>query len=127
MKTFRNPQDVHPPLAAYTHQIEISGEERLLALAGQVGMSADGTIPGDAVDQLELALENVRRNLDAAGMDVRDVVKVTIYVVGEMDADARRRVLAAKLGDHRPCMTLLFVSSLAAPALKVELDAWAAA
>ena len=44
MKTPRNPDTIHPPLAAYSHQIEISGRERLLVIAGQVGTAA-GHIP----------------------------------------------------------------------------------
>lgn len=47
MKSFRNPQNVHQPLAGYTHQIEISGCERMLILSRQVGMKEDGTVPED--------------------------------------------------------------------------------
>ena len=124
MKQFRNPQDVHAPLGAYTHQVELHGE-RLIAMSGQVGMDESGRVPEGTIAQLGLALDNVRRNLAAAGLAMSDVVKLTFYIVGEADADERRWVIASKLGDHRPCMTLLFVSSLATPALKVEVDAWA--
>jgi len=33
--------------------------------------------------------------------------------------------VARRLDGHTPCMTLLFVTALAAPDLKVEVDAWA--
>jgi enamine deaminase RidA (YjgF/YER057c/UK114 family) len=125
VKTQRDPVDVFPPLADYSHQIELSGDERLLVLSGQVGIDTEGDIPHDPIAQLELALENVRRNLAAARMDWGDLVKLTIYLVGEWDAEERRRVMAERLGDHRPCMTLVYVASLATPALKVELDGWA--
>jgi enamine deaminase RidA (YjgF/YER057c/UK114 family) len=58
-------------------------------------------------------------------METADLVKVTLYLVGDMDAARRRELLARRLGDHRPCMTLLFVAALASPDLKVEIDAWA--
>ncbi len=45
MKRFRDPQQIHPPLGAYTHQIEVGGGERLLFMSGQVGMAPDGTVP----------------------------------------------------------------------------------
>jgi 2-iminobutanoate/2-iminopropanoate deaminase len=125
MKQSRNPTAVHQPLAAYAHQIEITGPERLLVLSGQVGMAVDGTLPESPIEQLDLAWTNLERNLDTADMTSGDLVKLTLYLVGDMDSDERRRLLAAKLGDHRPCMTLLFVASLASPALKVEIDAWA--
>ncbi|TMB50027.1 MAG: RidA family protein, partial [Deltaproteobacteria bacterium] len=68
MKEYRNPQDVHAPLGAYTHQVELHGE-RLLVMSGQVGMDQDGTVPEGTIAQLNLALDNVRRNLVAAGLD----------------------------------------------------------
>jgi 2-iminobutanoate/2-iminopropanoate deaminase len=126
MKQPRDPADVHPPLAAYVHQIELSGDERLLLLSGQVGARADSSVPDDPIEQLEVAWGNVERNLAAAGMDVGDLVKVTLYLVGEWDALRRREVIARHLGGHRPTMTLLFVAALAIPEFKVEIDAWAA-
>jgi 2-iminobutanoate/2-iminopropanoate deaminase len=125
MKTTRNPETVHPPLAAYSHQLEISGAERLLIVSGQVGMALDGSVPDDPIAQLELALDNLERNLEAAGMELADLVKLTIYLVGEWDGDARRAVMAERLGALRPCSTLLYISTLAAPSLRVEIDAWA--
>jgi enamine deaminase RidA (YjgF/YER057c/UK114 family) len=125
MKTYRNPSNVHKPVAAYTHQIEISGPERLLILSGQVGRKEDGTLPEDPVEQLDVALENLIRNLQAANMDVTDLVKLTFYLVGEMDATKRRDVLDARLKGHQPCMTLIYVAGLATPAYRVEVDGWA--
>lgn len=125
MKQARNPDDVHPPLAAYTHQIELSGAERLLILSGQVGARPDGSVPSDPLDQLEVAWDNIERNLWAAGMETSDLLKLTLYLVGDIDATRRREALARRLGGHKPCMTLLVVTALATPDLKVEIDAWA--
>lgn len=123
---FRNPAGVHAPVAAYSHQVDVPAGARWLVLSGQIGLRPDGLAPADPVEQIEVALDNIRRNLDAAGMEIDDLVKLTIYLVGDIDADRRRQVLGAFFGEHRPCMTLLYVSALASPALKVEIDAWAA-
>jgi enamine deaminase RidA (YjgF/YER057c/UK114 family) len=125
MKTTRNPETVHPPLGLYSHQLEISGPERLVTISGQVGMALDGSVPDDPIAQLELALDNVERNLEAAGMELADLVKITTYLVGDWDADARRAVMAKRLGELRPPSTLLSISALATPALRVEIEAWA--
>ena len=125
MKEFRNPQDIHAPLGAYSHQIEIRGNERLLVISGQVGMREDGTVPEDPYEQIEVAFENILRNLRAAGMDLRDLIKLTYYLVGEFDTARRREVVLSKLQGHQPCSTLLFVAALAAPMYRVEIDAWA--
>ena len=58
-------------------------------------------------------------------MDVTDVVKLTTYLVGDMDAKARAAAVGAFLRDHTPTQTLLYVAALAGPALRVEIDAWA--
>ena len=123
----RNPASIHAPLAAYSHQIELRGPQRLLVLSGQVGMAPDGRLPDDPAEQLELALDNVLANLEAAAMDAGNLVKLTLYVVAPIDADRRRAVLAQRLGRHEPCMTLVYVGGLASPAIKVEVDAWASA
>ena len=125
MKEFRNPHDVHPPVGSYSHQIEIRGNERLLVISGQVGMRQDGTIPDDPFEQIDLAFENIFRNLRAANMDVKDIIKLTYYLVGEIDTGKRREVVLAKLQGHQPCSTLLYVTALASSAFRVEIDAWA--
>lgn len=107
------------------HQIEVTGNVRWLVLSGQLGQQRDGTLSEDPAEQLAAALENLRLNLDAAGMTVEDVVKITFYLVGASDAARRRTLVADWLGTHRPCMTLLHVSGLAAPQYRVEIDAWA--
>ncbi len=124
MKEFRNPVTIHKPLGGYSHQAEVRGE-RMLILSGQVGMKLDGSVPDDPIEQIDLALENIFRNLESAGMDVRDIVKLTYYLVGDIDTTKRRELVAAKLQGHQPCSTLVYVTRLAAPNLKVEIDAWA--
>lgn len=125
MKEFRNPQNVHQPLGSYSHQIEISGNERMLVLSGQVGMREDGSVPDDPIEQLDIALENIFRNLQSANMGVKDIIKLTYYLVGETDTAKRRELVASKLKGHKPCSTLLYVAALASPIYKVEIDAWA--
>jgi enamine deaminase RidA (YjgF/YER057c/UK114 family) len=124
MKEFRNPSDVHQPVGSYSHQIEISNE-RMLIISGQVGMEQDGSIPTDPYEQIELALENIFRNLRAANMDVKDLVKITYYLVGEWDTARRREIVLSKLQGHQPCSTLLYIAALASPQFRVEIEAWA--
>ena len=125
MKEFRNPQDIHEPVGSYSHQIELKGNERLLVISGQVGMRKDGTVPEDPFEQIDLAFENILSNLRAADMDVRDLIKITYYLVGEIDTAKRREVVLSKLQGHQPCSTLLYVAALASPVFRVEIDAWA--
>lgn len=125
MKEFRNPQEVHPPLGSYSHQVEIRDNERLLVISGQVGMREDGSVPEDPLEQIEVAFDNIFRNLRAAGMDVKDLIKLTYYLVGEIDTEKRRELVMSKLQGHQPCSTLLYVAGLASPVYRVEIEAWA--
>ena len=125
MKEFRNPETVHAPVGGYMHQVEISGRERMLIISGQVGMKQDGTVPDNPIEQLDLIFENILRNLEAADMEMKDLVKINYYLVGEWDTDKRRELIASKLNGHIPCSTLVYVAGLASPIYKVEVEAWA--
>src|SRR5438045_1545056 len=105
MTTSRNPTEIHPPIGPYSHQVEVGAGARWLVMAGQVGRTAGGQVPADPIEQVSLALENVRRNLEAGDMEVRDLVKWTWYLVGEIDAGRRRDLTLAWLGGHAPAST----------------------
>lgn len=126
MKEFRNPQSVHTPLGSYSHQVEMRGNERLLIISGQVGMRKDGSVPEDPLEQIEIALDNIILNLHAAGMEVSDLIKLTYYLVGEIDTAKRRELVMSKLEGNQPCSTLLYVGGLASPVYRVEIEAWGA-
>ena len=51
-----------------------------LYLAGMLGRGPDGYAPGDVVAQTRQALENLRAALNAADLDLENVVEVTIWV-----------------------------------------------
>jgi 2-iminobutanoate/2-iminopropanoate deaminase len=127
MSTARNPDTIHAPIGRYVHQIEVTEPSSILFISGQVGMRADGSVPDDATEQFIVALENVLANLTAAGLEAKDLTKMTVYAVGALDPAGRREALERMLGGHVACSTLIYVAALAAPQYKVELDAWAAA
>ena len=127
MNTPRNPDTIHAPAGRYVHQIAVANPSRLLFISGQVGETPDGTLPPDPTDQFVVAVENVIRNLEAAGLGVEALTKVTIYAVDELDATRRRAELDRLLGAHFTCSTFIYVAALFRPEYKVEVDAWAAA
>jgi len=122
---YRNPDNVHPPLGSYSHQVEITKPVRWLVISGQVGQSSEGHLPADPLRQLDIALENITKNLKAAQMDISNIVKLTFYLVGDIDNQQRRQRVDHWLAEHRPTTTLLYVAALAAPGLRVEIEAWA--
>ena len=82
------------------------------------------TIPDDPGEQARLAMEELKRTLEAAGGTLRDVVSATRFIrdVGA-NQDAINRVVGAYFGDHRPTSTTVEVVRVATdPKLKCEIS-----
>ena len=120
-----NPDDLPKP-AAYTQAIVATGQ-RLVFVAGQVAVDAEGNVvgPGDLATQSRQVFVNVGRALAAAGARPEDVVKITTYVVHHrpeyrpLISEARTAVF----GDHKPTSTLVGVETLALPDYLIEVEA----
>jgi enamine deaminase RidA (YjgF/YER057c/UK114 family) len=120
-----NPPNVAPG-TGYSHGIELAPNARLLYLAGQLGLAADGKMAPDIKGQAEQAWRNLGSVLEAAGMSYANLVKVTHFLVRREDLPAYREVRARFLGSHAPASTLLVISSLARPDALIEVEAVAA-
>ncbi len=56
----------------------------ILVTSRIMGKDAEtGVMPPDAASQAELCFKNLQRVLDAAGMDMGDIVKLTVYLVDD--------------------------------------------
>jgi len=125
MKLHRNPPGVPVPVAAYSQQVEVREPARWLVLSGQLGQREDGSTPNDPIEQLDAAFKNVITNLRAAQMEARDLVKLTIYLVGDFDMQRRRAVISKYLEEPYPCVTMVKIAGLFDDVHKVEIEAWA--
>ncbi|KAK7961234.1 flavin containing amine oxidoreductase [Apiospora saccharicola] len=97
---------------------------RLIHVSGQVGTAKDGTVPADYESQIHLALLHLRKILIAAGATVRDIAKLTLYIVNYDPAQRKHtRPIQRFLKGHRPAITLVPVTQLAAPGWLFEVDA----
>jgi 2-iminobutanoate/2-iminopropanoate deaminase len=121
-----NATDAPAPAGQYTQAVEVTGASSTLYLSGQVGIAADGSIPEDAEAQCALAWRNLHAQLRAAGMEIRNLVKITTIVRDPADIPSVRAGRAAVLGTHRPASTLI-VGGLSNPAWKVEVEGIAVA
>jgi enamine deaminase RidA (YjgF/YER057c/UK114 family) len=109
----------------FSHYCHVTKAGNLVWVSGTVGIAADGSIPVDVVAQFELAVANMDAALKAVGAGADHVVKVTVYLT---DVDDRAKINPARqryFGAHRPASTLVEVSALALPELKVEIEAQA--
>ena len=110
------------PLSHYTDAVRFGN---LLFVSGAVSLDEDGRVvaPDDVVAQarqIHLTLQKVFR---AAGVDFKDVLKVTVYLTNIEDRQRVNAVRQEFFGRARPASTLVEVSALALPELKIEIDA----
>ncbi len=121
-----NPDGVAAPLSNYSHVVVVPEGMKQLHISGQIGMAPDGTISPDVETQGRQTYANIRAILASQGLTLEDLVSLTIYVVGKEHLPAVRAARVAELGELAPASTLVFVSALAAPEIKVEIQAIAA-
>lgn len=113
-------------IGAYSDAIEVAPGTRWLFTAGTPGLSPDGNLPGDIVGQAEVAWTSIAGILARAGMDMRDLVKVTHYLLRPSDIPGYVGVRSRFLGEARPASMLLIVPQLVRPEFLVEIEAIAA-
>jgi 2-iminobutanoate/2-iminopropanoate deaminase len=108
------------PVSHYCHVVK-AGDH--IWLSGMVGVAADGSIPEDTTDQFKIALDTIDRCLRHAGGRPDQVVKVLVFMTDISERAAINPARIAYFGEHRPASTLVEVSSLVDPRMKVEIEA----
>jgi enamine deaminase RidA (YjgF/YER057c/UK114 family) len=112
----------------FSQGVSLSDVSRVLVCSGQTAAGPDGSPPTteDVHEQVRAALANLSSVLDGAGMSPADVVKINVYTT---DVDAVLGAWGAvkeTFGTNLPASTLVGVTRLAFPQLKVEIEAIAA-
>lgn len=120
MKKITTPE---APLAIgpYSQAVE-SGDT--IYVSGQIALDPNtGALSGHSVEeQLEIALGHLSSILNAADASLRDVVKVTIYLLDITKFANVNDIYAQFFDSHRPARAVVEVSRLPKDAL-VEIDA----
>ncbi|MDR6979949.1 enamine deaminase RidA (YjgF/YER057c/UK114 family) [Streptomyces sp. 3330] len=123
-----NPPALSPPVG-FSHAVVTTGE-RIVFLAGQTALDADGKIVGESLpEQFARALTNLLAALTAAGGSASDLARVTVYVTDV----AAYRENAAELGSiwrelagrDYPAMAVVGIVRLWDEQALVELDGFA--
>jgi enamine deaminase RidA (YjgF/YER057c/UK114 family) len=113
--------------APYAYASVAHDATRLLFTAGACPLDADGNTVaiGDVAGQAEQVMANLRAALRAAGADLADVVKTTVYVATQRREDLLIAwdVVSRHFGAHDVPSTLLGVTVLGYPDQLVEVEA----
>jgi len=113
------------------HQAEIiEGATRQLICSGQTAVDSEGNPqhPDDMRSQISLSLDNLEAVLNAADMDLANIIRLNIYTTDVNEALKHFDILGARFGavQAAPPNTLIGVSQLALPGLMFEIEATAA-
>ena len=115
-----------PAPRGYHHVVSAEGG-RTIYFAGQLAFDEDRNIVGgdDVAAQARQALTNLRRNVEAAGASMSDMVKIVTYVV-HYDPDQLQAIIGVIEEffpeAHRPTNTLLGIERLALDGLLIEIE-----
>jgi enamine deaminase RidA (YjgF/YER057c/UK114 family) len=129
-KEFINPKALLTP-PGYSHVAKVN-KGTMVYLAGQVACDASGKLVGEGnfEAQVEQVYANIKIAIEAAGGTMADIVKLTTFLVAEVDPASvpklraiRNRYLNA---EHPPASTLVYVTRLAQPGWLVEVEVVAA-
>jgi enamine deaminase RidA (YjgF/YER057c/UK114 family) len=117
--------------APYEYAALAPAGARLVFAAGACPLNDAGEIlaPGDYELQARAAIDNLRVALEAAGSELGQVLKSTVYVASANRAQLVRvwRVVEESFAPSRPPSTLLGVAALGYPGQLVEIEAVALA
>jgi len=119
------PKDSPIPKNAYSPGIlvPLPGAE-MLFVTGQIAVDAQGSViaPNDPQKQAEAVFENIRKILEAAGLDFRDVVKAQIFLTNIKDFAVVSEVRNKYFAESKPVSTMLEVSKLVREGCCVEIE-----
>lgn len=109
------------------HYAQAIVHDGIVYVSGQLPIDPETgeKILGPVEDQTAQALSNLSAILKAAGSDIRQVLKVTVYISDITDWGRVNGVYAQFFGDHKPARSVVPTRKLHF-GFKIEIDAMAA-
>jgi 2-iminobutanoate/2-iminopropanoate deaminase len=100
-------QSINANGLSYAQAQLVSEPTRWLFISGQVPADAEGRVPKGFAEQCRLAWRNVQTQLEAAGMSLTDLVKVTVFLSDRQYRAANAAARKEVLGAHTPALTII--------------------
>lgn len=110
--------------APVSHYVDAVRYGDLVFISGLAGVDGEGKLAGDDIaSQTRQALVSMKKVLDRIGAGFGDILKVTVFMTDVREREAANAVRAEFFGSAFPASTLIGVTSLVVPQLKIEIEA----
>lgn len=115
-------KELGEPISHYTDAVRFGD---LLFISGVAPLDESGKVVGgeDVVQQTRQVFKNMAKILNAANAGFEDILRVTVYLTDVEDRTKINPVRKEFFGSTRPASTLIEVSRLAVPGMKIEIEA----
>lgn len=109
------------PVGPFSYAVRSNGT---LYVSGALGVDENWKViaPNDAAAQGKKALDTIKTVLDAAGVPLSNVVKMTVYLTNAADYRAFNEVRRAFFSEPYPASTVVVVKELVIKDAVVEIE-----
>lgn len=107
----------------YSRAVRVGSQ---IFVTGTLAVSESGDLlaPGDPYQQTLLAIDRIAWAIEQCGGSLGDVVRTRMYITRMEDAEHVGRAHRERLGEIKPCATMVQVAGLfAGAAVEIEADA----
>ena len=121
MKTVRTPKVKEPRPQTWSNA-KVCGNQ--FFVSGITAHDGAGKVEGDGsiYDQSRRVFQKIHDLVEAAGGRMDDIIQMNIYVTDIKEREGVWKARSEFFSGDYPCSTLVQVSALAIPALKVEIN-----
>ena len=115
------PPNTPKPIGPYSHIAKVG---QFITIGGTAGFDpASGQLAGsDVYSQARQILSSFQTMLAAAGSSLGNVMHVNVFLKDMRDFEEMNRAYIDMMGDHRPARTVVGVSELPKPGIKLTMN-----
>ncbi len=106
-RTKINAVDAPSVVGGYSQAVGISSLDELLFVSGQIPVDKHSVLPTSFKGQAVQVWENIKAQLEASGMAIDNIVKVTIFLSDRQHAKENQEIRDQYLGDLKPALTVI--------------------
>lgn len=116
-----NPTGLYQP-ETYWNAVEVSDSTQLVLSSGIIGLRRDGSLPGNMVEQVNQAWDNVAAFLNGIDRASDDIVALKMYYASRNVVDPSREARVRLYGEQMPSVVTGIIVELMDPNCFLEID-----